>query len=325
MNQMTKNLIYTLGVIVLLAIPLIASDFLTTMIIRIMYYSLLAIGFAFLAGQLGLISLAIPAFMAVSGYTIGILETRGLLSFPFSVLAAMLMVLVIGAVFGIFVNRSQGIYFLMLTLILGQIVWAIVLQWASFTKGSSGIIGIEKPDIMKWRLGETEVGFYYILLVCFILIVLAVLALTRSSFGLKLKGIRESETRMKMLGYPVARLKWTAFMISAFISGTAGVFFVYYTGVMPPSSINLDSAAMVLIASIFGGVQSIIGAILGMSIIKTFEISLSGLTQRYLIIIGTMFLLVIIYAPKGLMGLIYKNKYMQSLYQHWYRGGKKDE
>src|SRR5690625_1473118 len=322
MNQVTKWILFITTVIVLIAIPFITSDFFTTMMIRIMYYSLLAIGFAFLAGQLGLISLAIPAFLAISGYTIAILETRELLFFPYSVIVAMIAVLIVGAVFGLFVNWTKGTYFLMLTLILGQIVWAIVLQWSSFTKGSGGIIGITKPSLMKFAIGGTEVGFYFIILVTFIAIVFAVLALTRSSFGMKLKGIRESESRMIMLGYPVARLKWVAFIISALFAGIAGIFFVYYTEVMHPSTINLNSAAMVLIASIFGGLQSIIGAIFGMGIIKTLEITLSGLTQRYLIIIGAMFLLVIIYAPKGIMGIVYKNKYIENLYHRWYRGGR---
>lgn len=322
MNQSMKWAVYVFGSVFLCAIPFIMSDFFTAMTIRIMYYSLLTIGFAFLAGQIGLISLAIPAFLAISGYTIAILETREIMFFPYSVLAGMVLALIVGAVFGLFVNRSKGIYFLMLTLILGQIVWAIVLQWASFTNGSNGLIGIARPEMMRFAIGGTEVGFYYILLASFVVIVMAVLALTRSSFGLKLKGIRESESRMKMLGYRVAGLKWIAFMISAFIASTAGIFFVYYTGVMHPSSINLDSAAMVLIASIFGGIQSMIGAVLGMGIIQTFEINLSGYTDRYLIIIGAMFLIVIIYAPKGLMGIIYKNKYAASLYQKWYTGGR---
>ena len=125
-----------------------------------------------------------------------------------------------------------------------------------------------------------------------------------------------------MLGYRVSRLKWVAFVISSLVAGIAGIFFVYFVGVMHPSAIDLDSSAMVLIAGIFGGIYSIIGAVLGMSIVQTLEVVLNAYTQRYLIIIGIMFLLVVIYAPKGLMGLIYKNKYMKSLYDKWYKGRK---
>ncbi|RSL33988.1 branched-chain amino acid ABC transporter permease [Salibacterium salarium] len=322
MNKVFKGVLCTIAAVFVLVIPFIMSDFFTTMTIRILYYSLMGIGFAFLAGQVGLISLAIPAFLGIAGYTLAILETREILFFPFSVIAAMLVVLVMAGIFGFFVNKSKGIYFLMLTLILGQIVWAVARQWASLTNGANGLIGISAPDVMRVSVNGAPVGFYYILLITFLLIVTGVLALTRSSFGMKLKGIRESETRMVMLGYPVARLKWIAFVISAFIAGTAGIFMVYYIGVMHPSSINLDSAAMVLIAVIFGGVNSIIGAIVGMGIIQTFEIVLSGFTSRYMIIIGLMFLIVVMYAPKGLMGMVYRNKYLNSLYHKWYTGGR---
>ncbi|WP_018924554.1 branched-chain amino acid ABC transporter permease [Salsuginibacillus kocurii] len=323
MNQAVKWVFYLIVLLFLAAIPFLMSDFFTTMTTRVMYFSLMAISFAFLAGQVGLISLAVPAFLGVAGYTIAILETREILFFPYSAIAALGMVLVAAAIFGIFVNRSQGIYFLMLTLILGQIVWAVALQWASVTNGSNGLIGITRPEVMQFTVAGQEVGFYYILLLTVLLVTFGVLALTRSSFGMKLKGIRESESRMIMLGYPVMRMKWIAFMISAFIAGLSGIFLVYYIGVMHPSAIDLDSAAMVLIAVIFGGIYSIVGAIIGMGIVQTFEIFLSAFTSRYMIIIALMFLFVVMYAPKGIMGSIYKIKFMDALYQKWYTGRKK--
>ncbi|SDI42459.1 branched-chain amino acid ABC transporter permease [Natribacillus halophilus] len=322
MNQISKWIIYTIVALFLLAVPFIMSEFFTTMMVRVLYFSLMAVAFAFLASQIGLVSLAIPAFLGLSGYTIAILETREIMFFPYSAMAAIVVVLFVSAVFGIFANRSKGIYFIMLTLILGQIIWAVARQWASVTNGVNGLIGISTPDAMQFNVFGANVGFYYVILFTFVLIVWAVLALTRSSFGMKLKGIRESESRMIMLGYRVSRLKWVAFVISSLVAGIAGVFFVYFVGVMHPSAIDLDSSAMVLIAGIFGGVYSIIGAVLGMSIVQTLEVVLNAYTQRYLIIIGIMFLLVVIYAPKGLMGLIYKNKYMKSLYDKWYKGRK---
>ncbi|MGY4690903.1 branched-chain amino acid ABC transporter permease [Salibacterium sp. K-3] len=322
MNDISKWILYALVLICLCVIPFVMSDFFTTMTIRILYYSLMAIGFVFLAGQVGLISLAVPAFLGISGYTLAILETRDILAFPLSVIAAMVMVLLVAAMFGVFVNKSRGIYFLMLTLILGQIIWAVARQWSSLTNGANGIIGITAPEIMRYSIAGAPAGYYFMLLFTFLLIFFGVLALTRSSFGMKLKGIRESESRMVMLGYPVAKLKWAAFMISAFIAGTAGIFMVYFIGVMHPSTINLDSAAMVLIAVIFGGVNSVIGAIVGMGIIQSFEITLSGFTSRYMIIIGLMFLIVVMYAPTGLMGAVYKNSYLHRLYHRWYTGGR---
>lgn len=298
-----------LGIIVLLgALPFFVGNFFITMLIRIMYYGLLSVAFSFLAGQLGLFSLMVPVAFALSGYTIAILEYKAIMFFPYSMFAGIVVALIFSAFFGILVNRSKGTYFLMLTLMLGQLLYSIVLQWVDLTKGSNGITGIETPKLLG---GGSNIGnsiFYYVLAGVFVLCLIGLYALIRSPYGLRLRGIRESESRMIMLGYNVPFLKWSAFMVSSFIASLAGIFFVYFTGLMNPDSINLTATNNIMIASIFGGIESLIGAVIGTGVIKTFEIVLSGITQRYLLIIGVTFLIVILYAPNGLIGIIEKMK-----------------
>lgn len=303
---MKKNSIvwaFLISFLLLAAIPTFVEQFFITMLIRIMFYGLLAVAFSFLAGQLGLFSLMVPVFLGISAYTIAILESKEILMFPYSVMVALVITLAFAAFAGFLVNRSKEVYFLMLTLVLGQLVWAIVLQWVSLTKGTNGISGIEVPHL--WGLGQgSNIGFYYYTLAAFSLVILGLTALIRSSFGLKLRGIRESESRMIMLGYNVALYKWAAFMISSLIAGLAGIFYVYYSGLINPDALSLNSANQVMIASIFGGINSIIGAIIGTGIIKTLEIVLSGATQRYLLIIGILFLVLIVFAPKGVVDIL---------------------
>lgn len=191
----------------------------------------------------------------------------------------------------------------MLTLVLGQLVWALVLQWISLTKGTTGISGIKMPEFLG-VFGSLNIGFYYFTLTIFILVLIGLIALNKSPFGLKLRGIRESESRMKMLGYNVSILKWWAFMVSSFVASLSGMFYVYYSGIINPDAMTLNASNQVMIASIFGGVNSIFGAIIGTGIIKTLEIVLSGITNRYLLIIGILFLLVIVFAPKGVVGIL---------------------
>jgi len=273
------------------------------MLIRIMYYGLLAIAFSFLAGQLGLFSLMVPVAFAISAYTMAILETKNILFFPYSALLGIIFALALSAFLGVLVNRSKGTYFLMLTLVLGQLVWALALQWVSLTKGSTGISGVNIPYPFNMAKNGSNILFYYFILVVFLICIILLYALINSSFGMKLRGIRESESRMIMLGYNVSLIKWAAFMISSFVSSIGGIFFVYFSGVMNPDSISLNASVQAMIASIFGGISSILGAILGTGIIKTLEIVLSGITQRYLLIIGVMFLIVIILVPKGIMDI----------------------
>jgi len=292
--------------LLLFTVPLFTGQFFVTMLIRIMYYGLMTIAFSFLAGQLGLFSLMIPVFLAVPAYTIAIMETGGIMMFPSSAVIGIVLALAFAAFFGLLVNRSKEVYFLMLTLVLGQLVWATALQWVSLTKGTNGISGVKPPAFLGVSEQGSNIAFYYFTLVIFLLIIFGLLALIRSPFGLKLRGIRESETRMIMLGYNVSLLKWSAFMISSFVASFSGVFFVYYSGLINPDAISLNAANQVMIASIFGGVDSILGAVLGTGIIKTLEIVLSGITQRYLLIIGILFLIVIIFAPRGVLGIIEK-------------------
>ncbi|MHB8278229.1 MAG: branched-chain amino acid ABC transporter permease [Candidatus Humimicrobiaceae bacterium] len=303
-KDILKLLILVGIVLVLSVLPLFVSQFFITMIIRIIYYGLLAVAFSFLAGQLGLFSLMVPVSFAISGYAIAIFETKNILYFPYSALMGILLALILSAFFGILVNRSKGTYFLMLTLVLGQVVWAISLQWVSLTKGTTGITSINRPAFLAKLSENSNVSFYYLALVVFLICIVGLYALINSSFGMKLRGIRESESRMIMLGYNVSLIKWIAFMISSFISSISGVLFVYFVRLINPDSIGLTAAVNVMIASIFGGINSIFGAILGTGIIKTFEIVLSGITQRYLLIIGIMFLLVIIFIPKGIISII---------------------
>lgn len=303
---MSKNVKLAIAVIALIALcllPLFVKEFVATMAIRIMYYGLMAIAFYFLAWQLGLFSLMIPVFMGISAYSIAILESKQILFFPFSAICGIVVSLLFAALFGALANRSKEVYFLMLTLVLGQLVWALVLQWISLTKGTTGISGIKIPEFLG-IFGSLNIGFYYFTLTIFIFVLAGLIALNKSPFGLKLRGIRESESRMRMLGYNVSILKWWAFMVSSFVASLSGMFYVYYSGIINPDAMTLNASNQVMIASIFGGVNSIFGAIIGTGIIKTLEIVLSGITNRYLLIIGILFLLVIVFAPKGVVGIL---------------------
>ncbi|GAH47599.1 unnamed protein product, partial [marine sediment metagenome] len=134
-------------------------------------------------------------------------------------------------------NRSKGTYFLMLTLVLGQLAYAIVLQWVSLTKGTTGITGVNRPYLLNIANLGKNVSFYYFILVVFIICIILLYVLINSSFGVKLRGVRESESRMIMLGYNTSLIKWVAFMVSSFVSSIGGIFFVYFIGLMKQKKI----------------------------------------------------------------------------------------
>jgi len=119
-----------------------------------------------------------------------------------------------------------------------------------------------------------------------------------------LRGIRDSESRMAMLGYPVSLLRYIAFVVAAFVASIGGVFFAYFTGLINPHSVSLATNVETLLAGILGGIQTLFGAILGTAILKILDLVLSSITHRYLLIMGVLFLIVIMFAPQGAAGAL---------------------
>jgi branched-chain amino acid transport system permease protein len=269
-----------------------------------MYFGLLTISFAFLAGQLGLFSLGIPVSFCITAYTIAICQVRNIMPMLPSVFLGILIAMIFAALCGIMVNSTKDISFLMLTLVLSQLVWSLAAQWTSLTNSTTGLLGIKFPDSLNIFSSKPEINKYYWTVIVFSICVILVFILTQSSFGLKLKGIRESESRMILLGFNTKLLKWTAWMVSSLISSVSGILFIYYTGMITPDSMSLNAANQAMISSILGGVNSIVGgSILGTVINRTLEMTLSGLIKRYAILVGSMFLLVVLAIPNGLTSI----------------------
>lgn len=286
------------------AVPWIASDYFVMMCIRVMYFGMLTLSLCFLASELGVVSLMQASFFGISGYFIAILQTRYQIPFPIPPLVGILMAVLFAALAGFLVIRVRGIYFLMLTLVLGQLVWALASQWASVTQGDSGITDIFAPVIFGISTEKSKGAFYLCELLFFYGVVSFLAALKRSPFGLMLRGVRDSESRMVMLGYPVALLRYAAFVCAAFVASIGGVFFAYFTGLINPHSVSLTTNVETLLSAILGGIQTLFGAILGTAILKILDLVLSGITKRYLLIMGILFLMAIVFAPQGAAGAL---------------------
>ncbi|MDX2510472.1 MAG: branched-chain amino acid ABC transporter permease [Desulfobacterales bacterium] len=303
--QLTLTGKFIVGLVMLLflvAIPWMTSDYFTMMSIRVMFFSMLTMSLCYLSGELGVVSLMQASFFGISGYIVAILQTRVHLPFPIPALAGITGAVLVAMVFGFLAIRAKGVYFLMLTLVLGQLFYSLASQWASMTNGDSGITNIYAPVLFGFSTEKSKSVFYFFQLVFFIGVTGFLYALRRSPFGLMVKGVRDSDTRMAMLGYRVATLRYLAFVFAAFVSAMGGVFFAYFTGLINPHSASLSANVDTLLAGILGGINSIGGAILGTAILKTLDVVLSGVTDRYQLIMGIMFLVVVLFAPKGILG-----------------------
>lgn len=287
-----------------LSFPFWTSTFVFNLGIRMMFFSLMVLSVGLLYRQLDRITLMPSVFFGISAYTIGIFQVRYGLSFPLPVLAGLLFALIAALLISLIVVRSRGVYFLMLTLVIGLAVWALALQMTSLTGGTTGIIGLNAPVIVGVSLGDSPIALYYMQLVVFAVAVGLYSLTVHSRFGLIVRGIRESESRMKSLGYPTYLLKCMTFTISAFIAALGGASFVYFYGLINPEAIGLSANVDALLAAILGGIGSLPGLLLGAGILKILDTVLSAYTSRYLLISGIVFVVVILFLPNGIFGWI---------------------
>lgn len=286
-------------VIVLVVWPLALGDYAVSQGIRAMIYALMALSFSILAGRLGWFSLCQTTFAGISAYVIAILGVEHGWPAGAVIPTAILVAVAFAVVFGLLTLRSRAVSFLMLTLALGQMVWALSFQWVDVTGGYNGISGIRPPAVLGIDLNADRV-FFAVLAVVTLLIFLGVRLMYRSGFGLLLLGIQENEERMRALGHPVYLARFTAFVLAAAIAAVGGIFLVFDMGIMSPSPLGLGHAVWVLTAAVLGGYRTLWGPALGVVILVGLESVASQFTDRHDMVIGLVLLLCILLMPRGL-------------------------
>ena len=228
-------------------------------------------------------------------YTVSTLGLPPAVGFLLGVLAATIT----AAGFALVAARTAGVYFLLLTLALGMIVWGICLRWTSVTGGENGIRGSIRPE---WLAQPARL--YWFTLATTSAMTLAMWRLVRSPFGLSLAGIRESETRMRALGYDVPLHLFIGFSVSGFFAGLAGALYAFFNSFVSPSTVALGQSVEGLLMAIVGGIGTLFGGLLGAAIIIALENLVSAYTERWLMALGLLFILTMIFAPTGLLGRI---------------------
>jgi branched-chain amino acid transport system permease protein len=301
LKQHTLSVLLVLAAALLVTLPVWIPSFYLTLTIRIMFFGILAMSFTFLAGKGGMVSLAQVAVFGTSGYALAYTSLTLGLPWFVSIALAIGLSVVLAAVFGLLAVRTSGIYFLMITLALGQIMWGVAFQWVSVTGGFDGLQGMRAPTVLGIDF-TSPINFYYVLLVVTIGIVVLLRTVINSPFGLALQGIRDNPLRMQALGYPVTTIRYLAFVLAGFVAAIPGVFFAYFTGVINPGALEMSRSVWILVVTILGGIGSLVGAFLGTTIVVLLETFVIHVTPRYLTVIGLVFLLTILFAPDGITG-----------------------
>lgn len=288
-----------LGAVFFATAPLLLNSFYLRILGEVMIFGILATSINILVGYTGLPTLGQAGIFGVSAYAVGYFLVRS--GAPWSVSQslwfALLAALVVTVIFGLMAVRTSGIYFLMITLAQGMIIWGLAFRWASVTNAENGIRGIERPGFI-----QAYPSFYYLVLVVTVVVLLGVRRLARSSFGLTLKGIREREGRMGALGYHIPLHKFLGFLVAGFIAAIGGILWVFQDEFVSPSTVEFATSAEGLLMVILGGTGTLYGPMLGSLIVVFTRHQISLYTDRWLIVLGLIFVVTILLAPDGLVG-----------------------
>jgi branched-chain amino acid transport system permease protein len=293
-----------------LASPALISDYYVDLLTKVLIFGIALLGYDILAGYTGLVSLGHALFFGLGGYCAAYTINAYSTNLVPALIVALLVTVIVGLIVGYFSTQTKDIFFVFLTLAFAQFFYLAAFNLTTITGGDNGIT-IQKVTVGLPKLWETgvprPVGFYYLTLFFFFLAYLICRKIINSPFGQVLVAIRENEERVTFLGYNVRLMKIKSYMISISLTTVAGVLFATYQNFVSPGMLNWIVSGDFMLMSVLGGMGTLIGPVIGGAIILVLGDWLSSLTENWMIVIGTFFVVTIIFAPNGVVGLLSRN------------------
>lgn len=302
-----RNLLLALVLATLACVPLFGDLFTTRLFTRIMIYAMAALSLDLMVGYGGMVSLGHAAFFGLGAYTVGLLAHHGvasaLISWPAAMAVSVGMALFIGAVS----LRTSGVYFIMITLAFAQMLYYFFFSLDAYG-GSDGMPMVVRNTLGGWIDMGRHDHFYYLVLVLMLLVLFLAHRLVRSRFGMVIQGVRENEPRMRSLGFATYRYKLVCFVISAAIAGLAGALIANQTLYISPAFMHWTRSGDILVMVILGGMGSLIGPMLGALSLLLVEETLASYTEHWMIALGPLLIVMVIFARRGIYGLLAGSK-----------------
>lgn len=284
-----------------LALPYYGGPFWTGLASQIYIFGLLALSVDLLLGHAGLFSLCHASFFAVAAYTTAILHVRygvpTVLAAPAGVFAGTLLAMIFGMAV-----RTRGVYFILITIALGFTVWGVGYRWSSFTGGDNGVTNVPFPSVGPLAI-TSHTQYYYLVVAVVVLCAICYRVLVSSPFGLELRGIKASESRMRSLGYRTGLHLYVAFVISGVLASLAGVLYVYYNRFVNPVTGSFQISVEAALMAIVGGTGTMIGPFIGSAVLLGLRNWVSSFFDLHTAVMGAVFIATMLWAPDGLVGL----------------------
>jgi branched-chain amino acid transport system permease protein len=297
------------ALLVLVALVVLGPPFLPSYYVslagKVLLFAIFAMSLDILLGYTGLWSFGHAAFFGIGAYAVGLFTIKVQNNFWLALAVTLVATAILAALFGFLVLRAQGVYFMMLTLALAQVVWGIAFKWRSVTGGDDGLPAILRPDLSPLPISVvTTTSFYTMTAIVFIVLTLLMFLITRSPFGQTLEGIRENEVRMSAMGYNVWLHKYLAYVLSGVFAGCAGMMFAYYNGIVSPTDVSVVRSAEALLMVVLGGSGTLFGSIVGAAVVVLLQNLVGIYTERWLSVLGIVYVLTVLFAPQGVYVLI---------------------
>jgi branched-chain amino acid transport system permease protein len=280
----------------------------TELATRIVVMGLAAMSLNFLLGFTGVLSFGHAAYFGLGAYgTAMAIKYWGVGSIP-AIVLGVIVATIAAMIIGALIIKLRGVYFAMVTIAFGQVFYFIAFRWNAVTGGDDGLTGWRRLPInfgfAELDIVQNDRAFYYFALAIFAVCVAAMAVLLNSPFGRSLIAIRENERRARFLGLPIEFHVWLSFVISCLFVSAAGGLYALLNNFIDPRALRVDLSGNLVIMAVLGGMRSFWGPLIGAAIFVALQDYVSSQTQNWMSVIGLVFVLVVRFFPRGVLGML---------------------
>jgi len=275
---------------------------------RVIVMALAAMALNFLLGFTGTLSFGHAAYFGLGAYGVGMTIKYLVPSTGLGILIGIAVGTLAAAIIGALIKHLRGVYFAMVTIAFGQVFYFMAFNWHTLTGGDDGLTGWHREPLnfgfATLDIQAHDTAFYYFALTCFAAAVGAMALLLRSPFGRTLVAIRENERRARFLGIAVERHIWLSFVISCALVSLAGTLYALLNNFTDPRALRWDMSGNFVIMAVLGGMRSFWGPLVGAAVFVVLQDYMSSHTQNWMSIVGLIFVLVVLFFPRGVLGVL---------------------
>jgi len=305
---MHRPVLGALMIVALVVFPVLTGDeFLAYLLTEILIMALFALSFNLLLGYTGLLPFGHAGFFGLGAYTCTLLIKKASMNPLASLVLALVLPLFAAWIIGYLCIQRVKVYFALLSLAFGQIIYTIIFKWYDFTGGDTGIYAIPRPTFFGMDL-ESTLAYYLFVLPISLISFLILYMIVRSPFGVILRAIRENPERAEYLAIHVKRYQLLSFIISAFFASEAGALYALFQRYSVPIFAHATKTIEALVMTILGGTYSFIGPILGAAIVTGLDKLITTYTEYWPLVLGSILLFLALFLPGGVIGLMEKVK-----------------